>query len=449
MKTIILAGGSGTRLFPLSRTCYPKQFIPLLGKESLFQRSVRRALLFSCPEEIYVVTSVAHRFLVADQLAEIGAPCRVLTEPEGKNTLPAIVCGMTAILGECGDDTVAVLSSDQLIEAGDAYTAAFRAAEALAEEYLVTFGITPTSPHTGFGYIMPGEALPGGYTIGAFVEKPDAETAERYVSEGYLWNSGMFLFRAALFMEECRSLAPEVANAFALPVEEAYAKTPKISVDYGIMERTNRAAVVPLACSWSDVGSFDALYRLSEKDDAGNAVKGEYIGIDGGDNLIISDRLVATIGLSDVAVVDTPDALLVCSKTEAQRVGEVVKALQAKGDERCDLHTTVHRPWGTYTVLLRAPSFQIKQITVFPGRRISLQLHHHRSEHWVVVRGMAQVSNNGEQFFVRSGESTFIRAGIKHRMENPGQIPLEVIEVQNGEYLGEDDIVRFEDDFSR
>jgi len=356
---------------------------------------------------------------------------------------------MTAILGECGDDTVAVLSSDQLIEAGDAYTAAFRAAEALAEEYLVTFGITPTSPHTGFGYIMPGEALPGGYTIGAFVEKPDAETAERYVSEGYLWNSGMFLFRAALFMEECRSLAPEVANAFALPVEEAYAKTPKISVDYGIMERTNRAAVVPLACSWSDVGSFDALYRLSEKDDAGNAVKGEYIGIDGGDNLIISDRLVATIGLSDVAVVDTPDALLVCSKTEAQRVGEVVKALQAKGDERCDLHTTVHRPWGMYTVLLRGPSFQIKQITVFPGRRISLQLHHHRSEHWVVVRGMAQVSNNGEQFFVRSGESTFIRAGIKHRMENPGQIPLEVIEVQNGEYLGEDDIVRFEDDFSR
>lgn len=449
MKTIILAGGSGTRLFPLSRTCYPKQFIPLLGKESLFQRTVRRALLFSRPNEIYVVTSVAHRFLVADQLTEIGAPCRVLTEPEGKNTLPAIVYGMTAILEECGDDTVAVLSSDQLIEGGDAYTAAFRAAEALAGDRLVTFGIAPTSPHTGFGYIRPGAALPGGYTIGAFVEKPDAETAERYVNDGYLWNAGMFLFRAALFMEECRRLAPEVADAFTLPAEEAYAQAPKISVDYGIMERTDRAAVVPLACSWSDVGSFDTLYRLSDKDEAGNAVRGEYIGIDGKDNLIISDRLVATIGLSGIAVVDTPDALLVCPKGEAQRVGEVVKALQAKGDDRCDLHTTVHRPWGTYTVLLKGPSFQIKQITVFPGRRISLQLHHHRSEHWVVVRGMARVSNNGEQFFVRSGESTFIRAGVKHRLENPGQMPLEVIEVQNGEYLSEEDIVRFEDDYNR
>ncbi|MDD4255875.1 MAG: mannose-1-phosphate guanylyltransferase/mannose-6-phosphate isomerase [Methanofollis sp.] len=449
MKTIILAGGSGTRLFPLSRTCYPKQFIPLLGKESLFQRTVRRALLFSRPEEIYVITSSAHRFLVADQLTEIGAPCRVLTEPEGKNTLPAIACGMTAILGECGDDTVAVLSSDQLIEAGDAYKAAFLAAEALAEDHLVTFGIAPTSPHTGFGYIHPGEPLPGGYAVEAFVEKPDLETAERYVKEGYLWNSGMFLFRAALFMEECRRLAPEVADAFALPAEEAYAKTPKISVDYGIMERTDRAAVVPLACSWSDVGSFDALYCLSEKDDAGNAIRGEYIGIEGRDNLIISDRLVATIGLSDLAVVDTPDALLICPKGEAQRVGEVTALLKERGDERCDLHTTVHRPWGSYTVLLKGDSFQIKRLTVLPGRRISAQLHHHRSEHWVVVRGMARVSNNGDSFFVRPGESTFVPAGTKHRLENPGLIPLEVIEVQNGEYITEEDIVRFDDDFRR
>jgi mannose-1-phosphate guanylyltransferase/mannose-6-phosphate isomerase len=265
MKTLILAGGSGTRLFPLSRACYPKQFIPLLGKESLFQRTVRRALLFSRPEEIYIITNAAHRFLVADQLATISAACRILIEPEGKNTLPAIVYGMTTILAEEEDALVAVLPSDQLITPDDAYWAAFHSAENLAQDHLVTFGITPTSPHTGFGYIRPGEALPGGYAVGAFVEKPDAETAERYMNEGYLWNAGMFLFRAALFMEECRRLAPEVAEAFTLSVKEAYARTPKVSVDYGIMELTDRAAVVPLASPWSDVGSFDALYRVSER----------------------------------------------------------------------------------------------------------------------------------------------------------------------------------------
>lgn len=282
---------------PAEPNLLPEAVHPPPGEESLFQLTVRRALLFSSPDEVYAITGAAHRFLAADQPAEIDAPCRVLIEPEGRNTLPAIVYGMTAILEECGDDTVAVLSSDQFVEAGDAYAAAFRAAERLAQDRLVTFGIAPTSPHTGYGYTRPGEPLPGGYAVGAFVEKPDLSTAERYMREGYLWNSGMFLFRAALFLEECRRLAPEV--------EEAYAQTPKISVDYGIMERTDRAAVVPLACPWSDVGSFDALYRLSEKDDAGNAVRGEYIGIDGRNNLVVSDRLVATIGLSDLAVVDT------------------------------------------------------------------------------------------------------------------------------------------------
>lgn len=449
MKTLILAGGSGTRLFPLSRACYPKQFIPLLGKESLFQRTVRRALLFSRPEEVYIITNAAHRFLVSDQLATISAACRIFIEPEGKNTLPAIVYGMTTILAEEEGALVAVLPSDQLITPDDAYWAAFHSAESLAQDHLVTFGITPASPHTGFGYIRPGEALPGGYAVGAFVEKPDAETAVRYMNEGYLWNSGMFIFRAALFMEECRRLAPEVAEAFTLSVEEAYARTPKVSVDYGIMELTDRAAVVPLASPWSDVGSFDALYRVSEKDASGNAVRGEYIGIDGRNNLVVSDRLVATIGLSDLAVVDTPDALLVCPRDQAQRVGEITARLKEQGDERCEYHTTVHRPWGSYTVLLKADSFQIKRLTVLPGRRISTQLHHHRSEHWVVVRGMALVANNGDSFFVRPGESTFVPAGVKHRLENPGLIPLEVIEVQNGDFITEDDIIRFEDDFAR
>jgi len=445
METIILAGGSGTRLFPLSRTCYPKQFLPLFENESLFQKAVRRALLFSAPEEVYVVTNEAHRFLVADQLAAISACCHVLVEPEGRNTLPAIVYGMTALEG----GTVAVLPSDQLVTPDEGYMAAFRAAEALAEDHLVTFGITPTSPHTGYGYIRPGDVLPGGYRVGAFVEKPDQETAERYVRDGYLWNSGMFLFSSSLFMDECRRLAPAVAGAFALPIEEAYAKTPRISVDYGVMEKTHRAAVVPLAAAWSDVGSFDALYQVSTKDGSGNVVKGEYIGLRSANNLVISDRLVATIGLSGLAVVDTPDALLVCPKAEAQHVGEVTALLKERGDGRCDLHTTVHRPWGSYTVLLQGESFQIKRLTLLPGRRISAQLHHHRSEHWVVVRGMAEVSHDGRTFFVRPGESTFVPAGTRHRLANPGMIPLEVIEVQNGEYITEDDIVRFDDDFKR
>lgn len=445
METIILAGGAGTRLFPLSRTCYPKQFIPLFEKESLFQKAVRRALLFSEPEEVYVVTNAAHRFLVADQLAAIFADCQVLVEPAGRNTLPAIVYGMTALEG----GTVAVLPSDQLVTADEGYMDAFRAAEALAEDHLITFGIAPTSPHTGYGYIRPGEILPGGYAVDAFVEKPDRETAERYVRDGYLWNSGMFLFSSALFMEECRRLAQAVAEAFTLPIEEAYARTPTVSVDYGLMEKTDRAAVVPLAAAWSDVGSFDALYQVRGKDGSGNAVQGEYLGIDSRNNLVISDRLVATIGLADLAIVDTPDALLVCPKAEAQHVGEVTALLKERGDERCDLHTTVHRPWGRYTVLLRGDSFQIKRLTVLPGRRISAQLHYHRSEHWVVVRGMAEVSHDGRTFFVRPGESTFVPAGTRHRLSNPGMIPLEVIEVQNGEFITEEDIVRFEDDFKR
>ncbi|WP_067052298.1 mannose-1-phosphate guanylyltransferase/mannose-6-phosphate isomerase [Methanofollis ethanolicus] len=449
MQTLILAGGSGTRLFPLSRTCYPKQFIPLFENESLFQKAVKRALFFSGPGKISIITNEAHRFLVADQLAAVGADCPVLVEPSGKNTLPAIVYGMTEVLKEGEDATVAVLPSDQLILPGEEYRKAFRAAEALAQDHLVTFGIAPTSPHTGYGYIRPGRALAGGYAVDAFVEKPDLETAKTYVRDGYLWNSGMFVFPAALFMDECRRLAPAVAEAFTRSPAEAYACTPKISVDFGLMEKTDRAAVVPLATAWSDVGSFDALYQVSDKDGQGNAVKGEYLGIHSGNNLVISDRLVATIGLSDLAIVDTADALLVCPKAESQYVGEITTLLKERGDGRCDLHTTVHRPWGRYTVLLQGDSFQIKRLTVLPGRRISAQLHHHRSEHWVVVRGMAEVSNDGRTFFVRPGESTFVPAGVKHRLGNPGLIPLEVIEVQNGDYITEDDIIRFDDDFKR
>ena len=450
MKTIILAGGSGTRLFPLSREHYPKQFIPLLDDESLFQNTVKRALLLSTPQEITIVTNAEHRFLVRDQLAAIGCDCRVLVEPVGRNTLPAIYHGVQEITRENGPDTVAVLPSDHLITATGEFQEAFRRAERFAKDYLVVFGVRPTSPHTGYGYIRPGEPLGyGGARVDAFVEKPDLETARSYVADGYLWNSGMFCFDAGLFLSECEVCAPEVVRAFEQPMEEAYNATPALSIDYGVMEKTQRAAVVPLESDWSDVGNFDAVYAALPKNSDGNAVRGEHIGIDSSGNLIIADSLVATVGVHEIAIVETKDAILVAARDEAQRVGEIVKALRDKGDTRALFHTQVHRPWGSYTNLEEGRSYKIKRVTVPPKRRLSLQMHHHRSEHWVVVTGCAEVTIGDKTFLVRNGESTFVPAGTVHRLANPGILPLELIEVQIGEYTGEDDIVRFEDDFDR
>ena len=445
-KTIILAGGSGTRLFPLSRGQYPKQFIPLIGGVSLFQKTLERALMLSRPDEVYVVTNRTHRFLVSDQACE---GCHILVEPEGRNTLPAIYYGISAIVDDWGPSDVVVLPSDHLVDADAEYIGAMEAAVALAPEHLVTFGVTPDSPQTGYGYIRPGEARGGGFLVDAFVEKPDAETAERYLSEGYLWNAGIFLFSSDLFLSECARVAPEVVEAFQSGPEEAFASVPAISVDYGIMEKTSCAAVVPLSSSWSDLGSFDALYSVLEKDDNQNAVHGEHIPVSSDGNLIISKRLVATIGLHDMAVIDTRDALLVCPRAESQHVGEITRMLKSAGDERAEFHKRVHRPWGSYTELEADERYKIKRLSVPPGKRLSLQMHHHRSEHWVVVKGTAGVSIGGESSLVRQGESTFVPAGVQHRLENPGVIPLEMIEVQIGEYVGEDDIVRFEDDYGR
>ena len=450
MKTIILAGGSGTRLFPLSREHYPKQFIPLLDDESLFQNTVKRALLLSTPQEITIVTNAEHRFLVRDQLAAIGCDCRVLVEPVGRNTLPAIYYGVKEITRENGPDTVAVLPSDHLITATGEFQEAFRRAERFAKDYLVAFGVRPTTPHTGYGYIRPGEPLgDGGARVDAFVEKPDLETARSYVADGYLWNSGMFCFDAGLFLSECEVCAPEVVRAFEQPLEDAYNATPARSIDYGVMEKTRRAAVVPLESDWSDVGNFDAVYAALPKNGDGNAVRCEHIGIDSSGNLIIADSLVATVGVHDIAIVETKDAILVAARDEAQRVGEIVKALRDRGDTRALFHTQVHRPWGSYTNLEEGRSYKIKRVTVPPKRRLSLQMHHHRSEHWVVVTGCAEVTIGDKTFLVRNGESTFVPAGTVHRLANPGILPLELIEVQIGEYTGEDDIVRFEDDFDR
>ena len=449
MKTLILAGGSGTRLFPLSREHYPKQFIPLVDDESLFQKTVKRSLLFSSPQEIAIVTNTDHRFLVRDQLAAIGCDCRVLVEPVGKNTLPAIYYGVREVTREDGSDTVAVLPSDHLISANGSFQEAFLRAERLAKDYLVVFGVRPTSPHTGYGYIRPGKSLGEGSLVDAFVEKPNPETAGRYIADGYLWNSGMFCFDADLFLAECETCAPEVVRAFEHPVEEAYDATPALSIDYGIMEKTQRAAVVPLDADWNDLGNFDALYAVLPKSGDANAVRGEHIGIDSSRNLIVADRLVATVGIHDLAIVETKDAILVATRDEAQRVGEIAKALREKGDSRALFHTRVHRPWGSYTNLEEGRSYKIKRVTVPPKRRLSLQMHHHRSEHWVVVTGCAEVTIGDATYLLRNGESTFVPAGTDHRLANPGLLPLELIEVQIGEYTGEDDIVRFEDDFER
>ncbi|WP_297476619.1 mannose-1-phosphate guanylyltransferase/mannose-6-phosphate isomerase [Thermococcus sp.] len=463
MKTLILAGGKGTRLWPLSRELMPKQFVRFLDGESLFQKTVKRALKFSKPGEIFVVTNRKYKFRVLDDLSELGVELpdeNLLLEPAGKNTLPAIYWGTKTIEETFGDSIVAVLPSDHLIDDGEVYERAFRNAEMLAKSHLVTFGIKPTRPHTGYGYIRPGDALREGddllgYTVAEFKEKPDLETARRYVEENYLWNSGMFAFSSSLFLEEAKKHAPEVVRAFEEgSVEKAYELAPDLSIDYGVMEKTDKAAVVPLNAYWNDLGSFDAIYDVLEKDENGNAIRisgrnAYHIGVNSKNNLIMAERLTATVGVENLIIIDTDDALLVAHRGEGQRVKEVYRRLKERNDERAIVHRTAYRPWGSYTVLEENERYKIKRLTVLPGKKLSLQMHYHRSEHWVVVRGTAKVRVGDEEILLRPGESTFIPAGVIHRLENPGKVVLEVIETQIGEYLGEDDIVRFEDDFGR
>ena len=450
MFTIILAGGSGTRLFPLSRSSYPKQFIPLLSDESLFQKAVKRALIFSKPEEIYVVTNEEHKYLVQNQLIELNlSSCNVLHEPCGRNTLPAVYYAVREIGKINPDANVLVLSSDQLIEDSEEYRLAISAAEKLAESYIVTFGIVPTNPHTGYGYIKPGSVLDGGYSVSEFKEKPDAVTAEKYIADGYLWNAGIFCFKSSVFIEECKKYVPEILFAFEKPIPEAYSLLPKLSVDYGILEKSDKVAVVPMKISWNDLGSFSALYDVRDKDANGNAVSGEYLSLESSNNLIISEKLVAAVGLSDIAVIDTPDVLLISPKNQSQKIGAIVDLLKERGDERADVNVTVHRPWGTYTTLFRSDSYLIKRLLIHPHKRISLQYHNHRSEHWVVVKGTAEVTNGDAVLSVQTGESTFIPAKTKHRLANESDETLEVIEVQQGYPLTEEDIVRIDDEWGR
>ena len=456
MKSIILAGGVGSRLFPLSREYYPKQFIKFKAFEkSLFQLTFERTLKLSNIKDIYIITNEKHKFLVLGQIEELGYNFKeenILIEPIGKNTLPAIYYGVKAIKERYGDDAVAVFPSDHLIKNEDEFVNTIKDGVKLADNYLITFGINPNKPHTGYGYIKPGEKLDVGYKVEEFKEKPDLETAKKYIENGYLWNSGMFLFKTDIFEEEVKKYCLEVYEAFKEEdINEVYRKVPDISIDYGIMEKSDRVAVIPINIKWSDLGSFDAIYDVFDKDENGNIIYGENIILNSKHNLLYTHggKLVSLIGIDDLIIVDTRDALLICNKGESQKVKDVVKYLKQKGDERVLFHKKVYRPWGLYEVLEEGRFYKVKKITVLPGKKLSYQLHYHRSEHWVVVKGMARVVIEGEEKFVRSGESIFVRSGLKHRLENPGKIPLEVIEIQVGEYLGEDDIVRFEDDWNR
>ena len=448
MKTIILAGGVGTRLWPLSRDYYPKQFIQLNG-HSLFQETCERAARLSKPDEIYIVTNEIHRYLVANQVDELGFSLpddHILPEPAGKNTLPAIAWAMQRIRRTDPSATAVVFPSDHLL--GDDALSQIEAAEPLTRDYLVTFGVRPTSPHTGYGYIKPGKPLPPGAIADEFREKPDAKTAEEYVSKGYLWNSGIFLLSVPRFFAELKTYQPGIYAAFSGDNDPDYAQLPVISIDYGLLEHSKNVAVVPLETDWSDLGTFRALYDVSPHDEQGNAGTADYITAQ--NNYVHAPgKHVGLIGVDNLVVVDTADALLICDHEHTEQVKDLVSRYKKRDDPVTKFHRQVHRPWGSYTVLEDSHGYKIKRVTVKPGQNLSLQLHHHRSEHWVVVSGTAEIELNGEKRLLRQGESTFVKSGMQHRLKNPGVIPLEVIEVQLGEYLEEDDIVRFADDYGR
>ncbi len=457
MKMIVMAGGSGTRLWPLSRTHYPKQFLKLNGMEkSIFQLTIDRCLLMGSMEDIFIVSSRDYLHLIQGQIEEMGKTIdrdNILLEPEPKNTLPAIMFAVQSIRKNC-EDICAVFASDHVMDHPEILAKTVLDAQNIAQQGFVTFGIMPTGPETGYGYIKPGKAIPGGMEVAEFKEKPDLESAKAYCAEGYLWNSGIFIFHSKQFVEAVAKFNPAVYNAFLLEtIEETYMDTPSISVDYGLIENLDRVFCVPLNMDWNDLGNFTTFYDKfhTYQDEKGNVYFNNEIMLDCSNDMVYSegDKAIALIGVSDVVVVDQKDALLICNRERTQDVKNVVAALKKRNDPRADNHVIEYRPWGSFTVLEENRFYKVKRLTVLPQKRLSYQMHFHRSEHWIVVNGTASVVIEGEEKLVRSGESIYVHAGQKHRLTNLGKLLLEVIEVQSGQYLGEDDIVRYDDDFER
>ena len=462
---VILSGGSGSRLWPLSRTMYPKQFLPLNSGQTMLQETVARLSELTTDAPM-VICNEEHRFLAAEQLRTFGIDdASIVLEPVGRNTAPAIALAALSLEAAGKADTVMlVLAADHVIADVDAFTQAVVVAEAEAEKgKLVTFGIVPTEPATGYGYIKasaPGSVSP----VAQFVEKPDLATAQGYVESGqYYWNSGMFMFTAKTYLAELESHRPDMLEACKLAMADtsldldfirvnadAFAACPDDSVDYAVMEKTDQAVVVPMDAGWSDVGSWSALWDVKDKDAQGNVVQGDAL-LEATANTYVSsqNRLVATVGVDDLIIVDTQDAVLVAHKDKVQDVKSIVNRIKADGRSEANQHREVYRPWGKYDSIDFGDRYQVKRITVKPGAQLSLQKHHHRAEHWIVVSGTAEVRCGEQTLLLSENQSTYIPLGEVHQLKNPGKLPLELIEVQSGSYLGEDDIVRFEDVYGR
>ncbi len=466
LTPVLLSGGVGSRLWPLSRETHPKQFLPLAGELSMLQETLQRTsgLEESAP---LVVCNEEHRFMVAEQLRQVGLRASALIlEPEGRNTAPAVALAALRAVESDPGALLLVLPADHVIQDTGAFAAAVGKAVPMAQQgKLMTFGVVPSSPETGYGYIKCGASLDTDlFELERFVEKPDASTAEAYVESGsYLWNSGMFLLQAQAYLDELEKFQPDMLLAcrsamdgaqvdmdFVRPDAELFAGCPSNSIDYAVMENTERGGVVSLDCGWSDVGAWSALWEVAERDDSGNACKGDVV-LDNCSNSYFrsESRLLAATGVDNLVVVETADAVLVADRDHVQDVKNIVNRLKADGRQEVSLHRRVYRPWGSYESLVVSERFQVKRIIVNPGQRLSLQKHHHRAEHWIVVHGTAEVTCEDRTFMLAEDESTYIPLGHKHRLANPGRIPLELIEVQSGAYLGEDDIVRYDDEYGR
>lgn len=474
---VVMCGGSGSRLWPLSRNGFPKQFLVLHGNQSLFQQAASRLIDLASPQHVptqsLIVTNEAHRFLVMEQWRELDTANEALLvlEPEGRNTAPAITMAALAACQDEADPVLVVSPADQVIVDNAAFTEALtQAIERAAQGAIVVLGVTPTSAETGYGYIRRADVAPqgGAYPVLQFTEKPDLSTAQSYLESGeYTWNAGVFVVRASVWLKAVETFAPAMATtlqaawsgaqldqAFVRPAAEDFCAAPAISADYAVLERCPgsefRIEMVPLDAGWSDLGAWDAVWQLGDKDAGGNVVSGDAVMIDTTNSLIhASHRLVGTVGVQDLVVVETADAVLVGHRDQAQQVKSIVQALSAQKRAEHELHRKVHRPWGWYDSIDEAERFKVKRIMVNPGASLSLQKHHHRAEHWIVVRGTAQVTCGEKVVVLSENESTFIPLGQVHRLANPGKIALEIIEVQSGSYLGEDDIVRLQDNYQR